>query len=69
MTDSKLISLSPIYNALWTRGYKEQAEFVYVEGVPIQFLPATGDLQEEALKEAFTKQYEGIPTRVNALSI
>jgi len=33
LTDSVLISLSPIYNALRARGYQEQGEYVYVEGV------------------------------------
>ena len=56
--------LKPIYDALRKRGYNEQREFVVIEGVPVQFLPASGALLEEALVEAYNKRYEGTPTRV-----
>jgi len=59
-----LITLKPIYDALRKRGYKEQREFVEIEGVPVRFLPASGALLEEAIKEANDKRYERIPTRV-----
>jgi len=59
-----LISLTPIYDALRKRGYSEQREFVEIEGILVQFLPADGELLEEALIEAYTKRYEGTPTRV-----
>ena len=60
----KLISLGPIYAALRNRGYKAFKEFVEIEGILVQFLPASGALLEEALKEAYNKRYEGTPTRV-----
>lgn len=62
--EGHLITLKPIYDALRKRGYNEQREFVEIEGVPVQFLPASGALLEEALIEAYNKRYEGTPTRV-----
>jgi hypothetical protein len=61
---SKLITLKPIYDALRSRGYREQREFVEIEGYLVQFLPATGALLEEAIREAYDKQYEGTTVRV-----
>ena len=59
-----LISLTPIYEALRTRGYREEQECVVIEGVPVQFLPAYNSLVEEALAEAREVDYEGVPMRV-----
>lgn len=63
-TDSGLLTLAPIYQALRARGYREEKECVNIEGVPVQFLPAHNPLLEEALKEAQDVQYEGTATRV-----
>lgn len=59
-----LLSLTPIYDALRSRGYKEERECVLIEGVPVQFLPAFNALLEEALREAKDVMYEDAPTRV-----
>jgi len=59
-----LISLTPIYEALRTRGYREEQECVVIEDVPVQFLPAYNSLVEEALAEAREVDYEGVPMRV-----
>lgn len=59
-----LLSLAPIYDALQTRGYTEEAECVLIEGVPVQFLPAYNPLLEEALAEAAETPYEDVMTRV-----
>ncbi|HEY9055349.1 MAG TPA: hypothetical protein VIO60_11085 [Rectinemataceae bacterium] len=61
---SGLISLSPLYEALANRGYRESGECVEIEGIPVQFLPAYNSLVEEALQKAIDVIYEGIPTRV-----
>lgn len=63
-TTTGLISLAPIYEALRTRGYREEKEIVVIEGVPVQFLPAYNALIEEALAEAREVDYEGVRTRV-----
>ncbi len=59
-----VLSLTPIYDALRSRGYAEKAECVEIEGVPVQFLPVFNPLLEEALREANEVMYEDVPTRV-----
>jgi len=59
-----LLTLEPLYEALRTRGYREEDECVNIEGVPVQFLPAYNALLEEALAEAQETRYEATPTRV-----
>jgi hypothetical protein len=63
-TTSGLLTLTPLYEALRTRGYMEEGECIDIEGVPVQFLPAYNALLEEALKEARDSLYQQTPTRV-----
>lgn len=63
-SDSGLISLNPIYEALRARGYSEEGECVLIEGVPVQFLPAYNSLIEEALEQAKAIDYEDTPARI-----
>jgi hypothetical protein len=63
-TSGGLLTLSPLYEALRARGYREEKECVNIEGVPVQFLPAYNPLLEEALAEARGTQYDATPTRV-----
>jgi hypothetical protein len=59
-----IVSLDPIYRWAGARGYSTQAEHVMIEGVPVQFLPAHGELADEAIEQAATLEYEGVPVRV-----
>lgn len=61
---SGLLSLSALYEALQIRGHKAEAEYIVVEGVPIQFLPAYNVLLEEALQHAVELDYDGEPASV-----
>ncbi len=61
---SGILTLGPLYAFLRQRGYREEAECVNIEGVPVQFLPAYNALVEEALAHAREVLYEGTPTRV-----
>jgi hypothetical protein len=63
-TESGLLSLSPLYEALRAKGYTEEGECVLIEGIPVQFLPAYNVLLEEALREARAMSYEKTTTRV-----
>lgn len=63
-TQSGLLTLSPLYDALRARGYTEEGECVLIEGIPVQFLPAYNVLLEEALREARSMSYEKTTTRV-----
>ncbi|MBW2369638.1 MAG: hypothetical protein JRH15_17340 [Deltaproteobacteria bacterium] len=59
-----LLTLTPLYEALRVKGYKEEGECVDIEGVPVWFLPAYNSLLEEALAEARDIPYENTRTRV-----
>jgi hypothetical protein len=61
---SSLITLQPIFEHLKTRGCPMQGEYVVIGGWPVQFLPTTGPLVEEALERAVELDVEGIPARV-----
>jgi hypothetical protein len=63
-TSGGLLTLTPIYEALRARGYREEDECVLIEGVPVQFLPAYNALVQEALREAQEIMYEDMRTRV-----
>jgi hypothetical protein len=59
-----LISLTPIYEYLTARGGRAQNEYIVIGDWPVQFLPASDSLENEALGEARTVDVEGTPTRV-----
>lgn len=61
---SGLVTLTPLYEALKQRGYVEESEFVDIEGLPVQFLPAHNPLILEAVAEAANVLYDGVPTHV-----
>lgn len=63
-TQEGFLTLTPLYNALRTKGYKEEGDCVLIEGVPVQFLPAYNRLVEEALREARDMSYQALSTRV-----
>jgi hypothetical protein len=55
-----LLTLSPIYDYLGSRGYKAEKEYVVIEGWPVQFLPVSDVLDEEALVQAIEAEVEGV---------
>ena len=59
-----LLTLDPIYNYLTSLGHKAEKEYIVIEGWPVQFLPPSDLLEEEALQEAVTTEVEGIWTWV-----
>lgn len=59
-----LVSLSPIYEYLKSRGCTEQDEYIVVGDWPVQFLPLRNPLHEEAVNQAISTDVEGVPTRV-----
>jgi hypothetical protein len=54
-----LASPQPIFDYLKARGGKMEGEYIVVAGWPVQFLPATGGLLEEALAQAVVKDVAG----------
>lgn len=61
---SLLINPQPIFDYLTARGFPMKGEYVMVGGWPVQFLPPTGPLVEEALVEALTVQVGETSARV-----
>src|SRR3989442_10117049 len=59
-----LTSPQPIFDYLKARGGKMEGEYIVVAGWPVQFLPATNPLIEEALAQAVEKKVGGISARV-----
>jgi len=51
---SLLVSPQPIFDYLSARGCTMEGEYILISGWPVQFLPPTGPLVEEALAEAVT---------------
>ena len=63
---SRLVTLAPIYEYLTApaRGCKVENEYVVVEGWPVQFLPPSDALGEEAIAQAVETRVDGVPTWV-----
>ncbi|MFZ0770365.1 MAG: hypothetical protein WCA49_14795 [Candidatus Sulfotelmatobacter sp.] len=59
-----LLSLSPIYDYLKARGGKAEDEHIVIGGWPVQFLPASDELELEALAEAVPTTIEDAGTWV-----
>src|SRR5713226_3980137 len=53
-----------IFDYLTARGCSMKGEYVRIAGWPVQFLPPTGPLVEEALAEATEADVDGVPARV-----
>jgi hypothetical protein len=59
-----LMILAPIYEYLTRRDYKAKDEFIYIEGIPVQFLPIFNLLTEEAVERAQTIKYARVTTHI-----
>jgi hypothetical protein len=64
VADDDLTPLAPLYDYLSERGYPAKREFIYIEGLPVQFLPVYNPLTEEAVEKAQTIKYARVATRV-----
>lgn len=61
---SLLVSPQHIFDYLRERGGTMEGEYVMIGGWPVQFLPSTGPLVDEALDQASVVDVEGTTTRV-----
>ena len=59
-----LISLTPVYDFLKSRGAREQREHLVVAGTLVQLIPAYDQITEEAVDEAAVRHVGRTPTRV-----
>jgi hypothetical protein len=61
---SALLSLNPIFSYLRDRGCTMEGEHIVISGWPVQFIPPTSPLAEEALANATAVDVDGLPARV-----
>jgi hypothetical protein len=59
-----LVSLDPIYRWASERGYAAEGEHLVIEGLPVQFIPSPSPLADEAIEQAASLDYDGVPVRV-----
>ncbi len=59
-----LVSLEPIHDWARRSHYREQAEHIYIAGVPVQAIPAHNALAEEAIRTAAELDFDRQPVRV-----
>ena len=64
--ESIIVSPTPIFDYLRGFGCKMEGEYIVISGWPVQFLPVSGPLLEEALDNAVEVDVEGEPARVLA---
>ena len=59
-----LLTLTPIYDYLISRGCTVQGEHIVIGDWPVQFLTPANPLEQDALAHAIGAEVEGVPTRV-----
>jgi len=59
-----VVSPAPIFDYLKGFGCKMEGEYIVISGWPVQFLPASGPLLQEALVNAVEVDVEGVLARV-----
>ena len=60
----RLDVLKPIYEFCATKGFVLEGEAISVGAWPVQFVPVFNPLTQEALEEAETADFDGVPFRV-----
>ena len=61
---SRIATPQRIYDYLIARGATVERDYIVVAGWPVQFLPPTSPLVEEALAHAMEKDVAGVPAKV-----
>lgn len=59
-----IASPKPLFDYLASHGCSMKGEYVMIAGWPVQFLPPTGPLAEEALADAVEADVDGVAARV-----
>jgi hypothetical protein len=61
---SSLLSLTPIYDYLKARGGRVEDEYIVIGDWPVQFLPLSDPLEQEAVAQGVSATVEGVVTHV-----
>ncbi|MEW6203646.1 MAG: hypothetical protein AB1546_16865 [bacterium] len=59
-----IIRLTPFYDFLLKKGYKTDKEYILIGETPIQFIPATTELEREAVKHAVSVRYKNFKVKI-----
>ena len=63
--DSPLVSLEPLFCSLREKGFGTfESEALIIHGLPVQFLTASGALEEEAVRDALSVEWDGHRLRI-----
>jgi len=62
--ESIIISPAPIFDYLKRFGCQMEGEYIVISGWPVQLLPASGPLLEDALENAVEIDVDSVPARV-----
>lgn len=60
----KIILLTPFYDFLLKKGYKTYKEYIMIGDTPIQFIPATADLEKEAVENTIEVKYRNMSVKI-----
>lgn len=63
-SSDRIDTLAGIYEFCAARGYRPEGEAIHVGAWPVQFLTAFDALTREAMEQAETADFEGVPLRV-----
>ena len=61
---SSLLTLTPVYEYLTSRGCRVDGEHIVIDDWPVQFLPPRDGLEHEAIAQAVQTEVEGVKTWV-----
>ena len=56
--------VAPIYGYFKSRGGQVEDEYIVIGGWPVQFLPPSNQLEQEAVAEGVPTEVDGVPTWV-----
>lgn len=60
----RIILLTPFYDYLLKKGYKTDKEYIMIGETPVQFIPATDELENEAIKKAIFVSFQNIEVKI-----
>lgn len=60
----KIILLTPFYDFLLKKGYKTYKEYIMIKDTPVQFIPASTELEKEAVKNAISVKYRNVNIKI-----
>src|SRR5437764_7626180 len=63
-SERRLLTVRPIFEYLTARGGVQEREYIVIKGHPVQFLPPTSPLAEEAIQQAVQQNVDDTTARV-----